>query len=297
MTEKKKKMPNVGTSLIKEHLATLKLKKMAETIDSELALAATEATSPGDLLERLLTAEVSALTERRIERRILESRLPERKLLCDFDFAFQTGMDKAQVMELASLRFMEKKHSLLIAGNSGTGKSHVAKALLLIACQRQYRCRYTTASSMLKDLMSGLCDDTLDQKLKDYIKADVLLIDEVGFDRLEQEGARNASLFFKVIDGRYARAPTIITTNVDFKELGDYLGDPVITTAIVDRMVHHSVILSVVGPSWRAHESGLINQKKPTIAKPSKSPPKSVGASADLSKPVHLITDDHAERP
>lgn len=203
---------------------------------------------------------MAAQTERRIERRIDESRLPERKLLTDFDFAFQTGIDKAQIMELATLGFLERNNSLLIAGNSGTGKSHITKALLLIACQRQYRCRYTTASDMLKNLMSGLCDDSLDEKLKDYINPEVLLIDELGFDRLEQESARNAALFYKVINGRYGKVPTIMTSNVDFKELGDYLGDPLITTTIVDRMVHHSIIIHVVGPSWRAYQSQLLNQ-------------------------------------
>ena len=112
---------------------------------------------------------------------------------------------------------------------------------------------------MLKTLMSGLPDNTLDQKLKIYTRPQILLIDEVGFDRLEQESARNASLFFKVIDARYGKSSTLMTTNVDFKDLGDYLGDPVITTAIVDRMVHRSVIINIEGPSWRMHRSKQIN--------------------------------------
>ena len=87
------------------------------------------------------------------------------------------------------------------------------------------------------------------------------LIDELGFDRLEQHDARNASLFFKVIDGRYCKGSTLITTNIDFKELGDYLGDPVVTTAIVDRMVHHSIIINIIGPSYRMHESKKLNAK------------------------------------
>ena len=144
------------------------------------------------------------------------------------------------------------------------GKSHIAKALLLLGCQRLYRCRYTMASYMLKDLMAGLADDTLDKKLNTYIRPEILLIDEVGFDRLEQETSRNASLFFKVIDGRYNKSSTILTSNIDFKDLGDYLGDPVITTAIVDRMVHHSVIINIEGPSWRMHESMNLNQIQPT---------------------------------
>jgi len=123
-----------------------------------------------------------------------------------------------------------------------------------------YRCRYTTASDMLKTLLSGLPDNTLDQKLKIYTRPEILLIDEVGFDRLEQESTRQASLFFKVIDARYGKSSTLMTTNVDFKELGDYLGDPVITTAIVDRMVHRSIIITVDGPSWRMYCSKKINR-------------------------------------
>ena len=211
------------------------------------------------IIELLLAVEVDSLIERRIERRIKDSKLPERKLLSDFDFTFQKGIEKNRIMELATLSFVQRKQGLILAGSSGTGKSHIAKALLLIGCTRLYRCRYTTAANMLKDLMASLADGTLEQKIKLYPRPDILLIDEVGFDRLEQESARNASLFFKVIDQRYCKASTLLTTNIDFKALGDYLGDPVITTAIVDRMVHHSVILNIQGPSWRMNESKKLN--------------------------------------
>jgi DNA replication protein DnaC len=164
-----------------------------------------------ELLERLLSIEANCLIERRIERRIKESKLPERKLLADFDFDFQENIDKQQIMELSTLNFIDRKQGLILAGNSGTGKSYIAKALILCACQRLYRSRYTTASDMLKELMSGLSDESLEQKLKKYISPEVLLIDEMGFDRLEQESSRNASLFFKVIDGRYCKSSTIIT--------------------------------------------------------------------------------------
>ena len=214
---------------------------------------------PTELLERLLAIEANALTERRIERRIKDSRLPDRKLLADFDFGFQTGVDKAQLMEIAKLDFVGRKQGLVIAGNSGTGKSHIAKALLLIGCTKLYRCRYTTAADMLTELMASRADHSFHRKLTHYTSPDILLIDEIGFDRMEQQDTRNASLFFKVIDGRYCKSSTLITTNIDFKELGDYLGDPVVTTAIVDRMVHHSIIINIQGPSWRMHESKKLN--------------------------------------
>jgi DNA replication protein DnaC len=244
---------------IRAYLRTLKLPQMEKALDEELSSGARENLPVSKVLERLLALEADSLIERRIERRIKDSRLPERKLLSDFDFPFQKGINQNQILELATLSFVERKQGLILAGSSGTGKSHIAKALLLIGCQHLYRCRYTTAADMLKDLLASLADDTLEPRLKLYTRPDILLIDEVGFDRLEQESARNASLFFKVIDQRYGKASTLLTTNIDFKTLGDYLGDPVITTAIVDRMVHHSIIIQIQGPSWRMNESKILN--------------------------------------
>ncbi|WP_051554471.1 IS21-like element helper ATPase IstB [Desulfobulbus elongatus] len=243
-------------------LRDLGLHRIAAVLDEELGQAAIQAIPTTELLRRLLRQEIDARTERRAERRIKEARLPERKLLDDFDFEFQAGIDKTQIMELATLDFARRKQGLVLAGNSGTGKSHLAKALLLIGCRQNFRCRYTTAAQMLKELLAGLADNSLDSKLKRFLAPEILLIDEVGFDRLEQHDAANASLFHKVIDGRYCKGSTIITTNIDFKQLGDYLGDPVITTATVDRMIHHSIILTVKGPSWRLHQSRQLNAPK-----------------------------------
>jgi DNA replication protein DnaC len=240
----------------------LGLQRIAAVLDDELGRAAAEATPVTELLQRLLSLENDARTERRAERRIKEAKLPDRKLLADFDFDFQKNIDKRQIMELATLEFAKRKQGLVFAGNSGTGKSHIAKALLLIGCRQNYRCRYVTAATMLKELLAGRADNSLDKKLKSFLAPEILLIDEVGFDRLEQHDAANACLFHKVIDGRYCMGSTIITTNIDFKQLGDYLGDPVITTATVDRMIHHSIIISIEGPSYRLHESRRLNSTK-----------------------------------
>jgi DNA replication protein DnaC len=247
------------TARIKSYLKTLKLNRITGVLDEELARALKEATPCAELLERLLAIEADALTERQIERRIKEAKLPERKLLADFDFKFQGGVNKQQILELATLDFAGRGQGIVLAGNSGTGKSHIAKALLLIGCQKNFRCRYITASAMLRELLASLADNTLERKLKHFLAPEILLIDEVGFDRLEQHDARNACLFHKVIDGRYCKGSTIVTTNIDFKELGDYLGDPVITVATVDRLIHHSVIINIQGPSWRLHESQKLN--------------------------------------
>ena len=245
---------------IRKHLQTLRLRQMEKALDTQLSIAEKENLGTALVLERLLEIEAVSLIERRIERRIKESKLPERKLLADFDFAFQPALDQKQIMDLSTLGFIERKQWLILAGSSGTGKSHIAKALLLMGCQQSYRCRYVTATNMLRDLLSGLADDSLDEKLKAYVRPEVLLIDEIGFDRLEQESSRNASLFFKVIEGRYCKHSTILTTNIDFATLGKYLGDPVVTAAMVDRMVHHAVIINIDGPSYRMHESKSLNR-------------------------------------
>jgi DNA replication protein DnaC len=255
MMKNEQKIQDETLEQIRKYLTILKLHRMNKALDEQLAYAARQNWGISKVIERLLAIEANSVIERRIERRIKQSKLPERKLLTDFDFKFQKGIDKSQIMELATLSFVERKQGLILAGSSGTGKSHIAKALFLIGCQKLYRCRYTTAAFMLADLMASLADGTLEHKLKAYTRPQILLIDEVGFDRLEQESARNASLFFKVIDARYCKNSTLLTTNIDFKALGDYLGDPVITTAIVDRMVHHSIIINIQGPSWRMKES------------------------------------------
>ena len=247
-------------AMIREHLKQLKLLKMERRLDEVLSWAEKQNQPLLPVLNRLFEIEATDLITRRIERRIKESKLPERKLLSDFDFDFQTGIDKKQIMGLATLDFVKRKEGIILAGNSGTGKSHIAKALLFLGCQKLYWCRYTKACDMLKHLMSGLPDDSLEQKLKTYTQPDILLIDELGFDRIEQQAAHNACLFFKVIDARYGKSSTWMTTNIGFEALGDYLGDPVVTTSIVDRMVHHAIIISVEGPSYRIHESKKLNR-------------------------------------
>lgn len=247
---------------IRELAKTLNLSHIAATIGHASSSLDSDPKAPEVFVEQLLADELRVRTERRIERLIRESKLPERKLLADFDFDFQPSLDKSLVLRLATMDFVRHGQGLLLGGNSGTGKSYLAKALALCGCICGYRVRYTTAADMLKDLHSGLADDSLDQKLKAYLSPCLLVIDELGFDRLEQQTARNAALFFKVIDGRYRRTTSsVITTNIDFESLGNYLGDPVATTSIADRMLHHSVVINIQGPSWRLKESESLNQQ------------------------------------
>jgi DNA replication protein DnaC len=246
---------------------------MAEVMDQVVASLSIDPQTAHELVERLLDAQLADNTERLIERRLREAHLPERKTLLDFDFSFQVDLDRRLVQELASCRFIEKRQGVIFAGNSGTGKSHMAIALAVEACKRGLSVLYTTAAAMLSELYSGLADNSLELKLKRYLPPTLLLIDELGFDRLEQENARNAALFFKVVDGRYQRASTIYTTNIDFEALGHYLGDPVVTTAIVDRMIHRSTVITLSGPSWRLKQSRELNKRVREQPPPDPPPP------------------------
>jgi DNA replication protein DnaC len=287
MASKKKTRAVETTALlqqIRSYLRELKLAKISELLDEELARLNKGQSSATQTLLRLLEAEVQDRLERRVERRISQSKLPERKTLIEFDFDFQPSLDRNLVLELMTMGYVPRRQGIILAGDSGTGKSHIAKALALEGCKHGYWVRYTTAADMLKVLFSSLADDSLDQKLKQYVNPALLVIDELGFDRLERErerreDANNAALFFKVIDGRYNKRSTVLTTNIDFEQLGHYLGDPVVTTAIVDRMVHHSTVINIKGPSWRLKESETLNEnqragKQPKKAAPKKATPK-----------------------
>lgn len=214
-------------------------------------------------LETIVHNEANAKKERSIKYRIEESKLPRPyKLLDDFDFAFQPTLRKKLIMDLAGLEFFHRKESLLFIGDPGTGKSHLARSLALMACQKRYRVLYTTCSDMLNDLNQGVYEKTLLLRLQKYVAPDLLLIDEMGHDRLELEVTKEAHLLFKVINERYNKEKSLIfTTNVEEQDWAEYLGDPISTKAILDRVFHRSIKVEIKGPSYRKHEGEMLQQK------------------------------------
>ena len=214
-------------------------------------------------INQVIEAEVNDQTEKSIRYRIEKSRLPKPyKLLGDFDFSFQPQLKKRLIMDLATINFIDRKESILFLGNCGTGKSHIARSFALIACEKRYHVYYTTCASMLNDLNLGVYEKTLNKRMRKYINPDLLLIDEMGHDRLELEVTKEAHLLFKVIDERYKQdKPIIFTTNIEEHDWADYLGDPISTKAILDRIFHHSIKIEIKGPSFRKHESELLQQK------------------------------------
>lgn len=214
-------------------------------------------------IRQVIRAEAAAKTERSIKYRIEESKLPKPyKLLDDFDFSFQPSLKKKRIMDLSTLDFLDRRESVLFIGDPGTGKSHLARALALLACRKCYKVLYTTCSDMLADLNRGVYEKTLLARLRKYASPQLLVIDEMGHDRLELEVTKEAHLLFKVINERYNSEKSIIfTTNVEEPDWADYLGDPVSTKAILDRVFHHSVRVEVKGPSYRKYQGELLQQK------------------------------------
>lgn len=216
-----------------------------------------------DFISDIVQQESIAKQQRRIEYLIKNSRLPQPyKLLGDFDFDFQPKLNRKLIMDLATLGFIEKNQSILYIGGNGTGKSHLAQSLALKACQSGYKVYYTTCSELINDLNNGVYEKNLDKRIKKYINPQLLLIDEMGHDRLELQIVKEAHLLFKVIDQRYKDNKSLIfTTNIEEPDWPEFLGDIISTEAILDRIFHHSVIVRIQGPSYRKHQ-GILLQKE-----------------------------------
>jgi len=239
---------------VHDGLAVLGLVELRRALDEAIA-APVQDESRIAWLWRLVEPQLRRRIESRAERRIREARLPVRKTFEAFNFGFQPRLDKDLVMELATLRFVAQGKNLLLAGMSGTGKSHIALALALLACADNRRVLYTTSADMLARLNMSLADDTLAQALKPYTRAELLVVDEVGLEQVERNEARRSGLMQKVLLPRYnTERSTIITSNIPWEGWGDYLGDHLGATALVDRMIHHSHVIVINGPSYRDWE-------------------------------------------
>jgi DNA replication protein DnaC len=222
-----------------------------------------------EFLEFILQEETIYRQQRCSNYRIRESHLPRPyKLLSDFDFNFQPKLNRDLIKNLATMYFLKNKESLLFQGDCGTGKSHIAQALGLIACENRYKVLYTTCASLITDLNNGVFEKNIEKRLSKYIVPELLIIDEMGHDRLELQITREAHLLFKVIDERYKlKRSLIFTTNVAEDDWAEYLGDPISTNAILDRIFHRSAKIEIRGPSYRQHEGNLLQEKYRNLAK------------------------------
>ena len=260
-----KKVPSDDQLLttIGDCLAVLELNEVHRVLEQSLAEPVADQTRLG-WLWHLLEPQLKLRLERRVERRIREARLPVRKTFEAFNFPFQPTLDRDLVMELNTLRFIDQGKNVLLAGMSGTGKSHIALALGLSACAANRRALYSTSADMLSRLIASLADDTLAAALRPYVRAELLIVDEVGLEQVERKEARRSGLMQKVLLPRHnKRRSTIITSNIPWEGWADYLDDHLGATALLDRLIHHSHVIVLNGPSWRDHE-----HRQETAAKP-----------------------------
>jgi len=241
----------------------LGLKLLAEEYQQIIDKAGKNTVGYYEFISEIVQAEAAAKQQRRVEYIIKNSRLPQPlKILADFDFDFQPKLNRRLIMDLASLRFIKRNESILFLGDVGTGKSHIAQSLALMACQGGYKTYYTTCSELINDLNAGVYEKTLEKRMKKYTNPELLLIDEMGHDRLELQVVKEAHLLFKVIDQRYNNNKSLIfTTNIEEPDWAEFLGDPISTGAILDRIFHHSVIVRIKGPSYRKHQGELLQEK------------------------------------
>ncbi len=242
----------------------LGLKMLAEEYQQMVDGAHERGVGYNEFISEIVQAEAAAKQQRRVETLVKNSRLPQPlKMLADFDFDFQPKLDRRLIMDLASLQFIERNESILFTSTTnGVGKSHITRSIALLACQKGYTTYYTTCSDLINDLNAGVYEKTLEKRIKKYINPELLVIDEMGHDRLELQVVKEAHLLFKVIDKRYNDNKSLIfTTNVEEVDWAEFLGDPITSTAILDRIFHHSVIVRINGPSYRQYQSELLQKQ------------------------------------
>lgn len=199
-------------------------------------------------LNHFLKSEVKYREINRAETNIKVAHFPYIKELKDFNFDYQPSINKNIIDDLATLRFIEEKKNLLFMGSSGVGKTHLATAIGIEAAKKRNSVYFISCNDLITNLSRAFKENRLESKIKFYCKYKLLIIDEIGYLPITKE---EANMFFQLIAKRYETKSTIITTNQPFSKWGEVFGDTTIAAAIIDRLVHHSVIINIKGKSYR----------------------------------------------
>jgi DNA replication protein DnaC len=248
---------------LRTHLSYLKLTATADALAP--ALEAAERGKPGytRFLHDLLQLEVDASEQRRLDGRLRFSKLPAHKTLEQFDYDAQPSLDRRMIEDLATLRFIEQQANCLMIGPPGVGKTHLAIGLGLKAVQAGYRVYYTTAADLVTRTQKAAADGRWANTMRFWAGPQLLIIDELGYLPMPSEAA---SHLFQVISRRYEQGSIVLTTNRPIADWGQIFDDTFVATAVLDRLLHHTTVLSINGDSYRmrAHRAA-INALRPAI--------------------------------
>jgi DNA replication protein DnaC len=236
------------TDEIQQLLKALHLRKISEIFDDELALAEKEDRSYQELVVRLLRAQWHAQQQNALAWRIERARLPEQWTLESFPFKKQPGVSQKQMRGFAELDFVAKAENLVFVGPTGVGKTGLASALLLKALQNGHRGLFVSAQDLFDEMYSSLADRSSRKLIDRLARVDVLVVDEMGYLNLKPE---QTNIFFKLMEERYRRRSTIITTNLEYDEWHNFLGNKALVDALLSRLRHQCHTVRIEGPSLR----------------------------------------------
>ena len=247
-------------------LQELNFKGMARVLDSELDRAERNGISCAELVQRLLSEQASFQRERSLVNRVAQAHLPWQWTIDTFPFERQSGVNKAQILGLADLEFVRRADNLVLIGGPGTGKTGIALGLLRQACINGWRGRFYSAQALLDELYASLADRSTTKLLASLARMQPLCIDELGYLNLKTE---QVNAFFRLMDQRYGRVSTIITTNLDYPQWYEMFGNKPLVDALLDRLQHHCITIRIEGPSLRSNAPATKTPPPDQKSKPS----------------------------
>jgi len=253
-------------------LKRFQLTHLRDTLAAVLSEAAKEEWTYLDFLDRVLGRELDAKQSKRVRMALQIAHFPCVRTLADFDFAFQPSVDERLVRELGAGHFIAHGDNVLIFGPPGVGKTHLAVGVGRQVVEQGHTVRFTTATALLATLGKAESEGNLAEKLTEYSKPRLLIVDELGYLPFER---RAAHLFFQLVNRRYEKGSLLVTTNQRVSDWGTVFGDEVLATAILDRLLHHSHTLLITGESYRLREkrkSGLIRTSLSSVDRESANP-------------------------